>query len=202
MSPTAVLRHRPDIQQAEQQLAAATALKSAAIADMYPRISLAMFFGVRNTAIGVLLSAVSKSWSGGGGLMTPLFDAGRLRAAVDLSDARIQAALVNFEKVTLNALHETELSLVRLLESERQRDALTLAVADLREARGLVSRQRQQGVASDFDVLNSAQAANRAESKLSTIESVVTTETIAVLKALGAGVPTMALSTPNLAKTP
>ncbi len=57
LSPAAVLRQRPDIQAAERPLAAATALKAAAITDLYPRVSFAMFFGLRNTALGVLCSA-------------------------------------------------------------------------------------------------------------------------------------------------
>jgi NodT family efflux transporter outer membrane factor (OMF) lipoprotein len=189
LSPAAVLRQRPDIQQAERQLAAATALKAAAIADLYPRVSLAMFFGLRNTALGVLLSAASKSWSGGGSLTAPLFDSGRLRAAVDMSDARIAVALVNFEKSMLVALHETELALTRLLERDRQREAWALAVADLREAARLTSLRRAQGVVSQMDVLRARQAANDAEIALRRAEAAVTTETIAVMKALGAGVP-------------
>ena len=90
LTPTAVLRNRPDIQRAERQLAAVTALKAAAVADMYPRVSLAMFFGLRNTALSALMSIASKSWSGGGSVLQPLFDGGRLRAMVDVRDADVE----------------------------------------------------------------------------------------------------------------
>ncbi len=176
LSPAAVLRQRPDIQ-------------AAAIADLYPRVSLAMFFGLRNTALGVLFSAASKSWSGGGSLAAPLFDSGRLRAAVDVSDARITAALANFEKSMLVALHETELALTRLLEQDRQREAWALALADLREAGHLTTLRHVQGMVSQMDVLRARQATNDAEIALRCPEAAVTTETIAVMKALGAGVP-------------
>lgn len=201
-SPATVLRRRPDIQQAERQLAAATALKEAAIADMYPRVSLAIFFGIRNTAIDMLFSAVSKSWRGGGSLAAPLFDAGRLRAAVDVSDARVEAALVNFEKAMLGALHETELALTRLIETERQRDAWTAAVADLRAASDLASHRRAQGIGSQLEVLEAAQAVIKAEIEQRLAEATVTTETIAVLKALGAGIPrTMTPYTPTASRS-
>jgi NodT family efflux transporter outer membrane factor (OMF) lipoprotein len=189
LSPAAVLRNRPDIQQAERQLAAATALKAAAIADQYPRVSLGVFFGLRSTAIGMLFSAISKSWHGGGTLLTPIFDAGRLRAAVDSSDARVEAALISFEKTMLVALHETELALTRLIEFERQREAAMLAVADLREATKLVAHRKQRGISTQLDVLQAEQAVNKAEIAWRRAEAAVTTETIAVLKALGAGVP-------------
>lgn len=189
LSPAAVLRNRPDIQQAERQLAAATALKAAAIADMYPHISLGLFFGARNTAIGMLLNAVSKSWSAAGAVAVPLFDAGRLRAAVDVSDARVAAALVNYERAMLGALHETELALLRLLERERERQARTIALADLRAATRLATQRAAQGVASQFEVVRAERAANAAALALQTTDSAITTETIAVMKALGAGVP-------------
>lgn len=189
LSPAAVIRHRPDIQRAERQLAAATALKSAAIADLYPRISLAAFFGIRNTAIGSLFSVMSKSWSGGGGLLTPLFDGGRLRAVVDVNDAKIQEALANYEKTVLAALHETEIALTRLLEEERRRAALSIAVADLGEAAHLAGRRYQEGVCANVEVLDAELKLTQAEFELAVSEGLITTNAVAVFKTLGGGAP-------------
>ena len=127
------VRNRPDVQRAERQLAAATALKGAAIADMVPRVSLAMFFGVRNTALSGLMTLASKSWAAGGSVRQPLFDHGRLRAMVDASDADIERAVVEYERAVLAALHETEDALAQWLAAERERTAQGLAQAD-REA--------------------------------------------------------------------
>ncbi len=189
MSPAAVLRNRPDILQAERQLAAATALKDAAIADLYPRVSLGVFFGVRNTAIGMLLTGISKSWNGGASASLPLLDSGRLRAAIDVRDAQTEAALVNYERVALSALHETELALIRLLEREKEHEAEVHRLTDLRETRALAHHREGQGIAGHLEVIRVEEAVNAARLRLTQTEIVVNIETIAVMKALGAGVP-------------
>ena len=188
LTPTAVLRNRPDVQHAERQLAAATALKGAAIADMYPRVSLAMFFGLRNTALSGLMTLASKSWSAGGSVLQPLFDHGRLRGMVDVSDADIERAVVAYERVMLVALHETEDALAQWLAAERERDAQGLALAD-REAIVVLAEHRQrQGLAGAQEVIGTQLAVLAARGELQQSEARVTSATITVLKALGAGI--------------
>jgi NodT family efflux transporter outer membrane factor (OMF) lipoprotein len=188
LTPAAVLRNRPDIQHAERQLAAATALKAAAIADMYPRVSLALFFGLRNTALSALMSIASKSWSGGGSIVQPLFDAGRLRAMVDVRDADIEAAVVEYERATLDALHETENALAQWLAAERERDAHTRTLADREQAVSLASHRQAQGLAGAQEVIAAQLAALAARADIRRSEATVTIATVAVLKALGAGI--------------
>ncbi|MGD9601694.1 MAG: efflux transporter outer membrane subunit [Gammaproteobacteria bacterium] len=189
LTPAAVLRERPDIRRAERELAAVTALRAAAIADLYPRVSVGLFFGARNTAIGMLLNAVSKSWNGGGNVVVPLFDSGRLRGAVAQGDARIEFALAHYERVMLGALHETELALLRLLERERERESRVLALADMREAARLADRRATQGIGTRIDVLRAERAANAAARALQASEAAITSDTVAMMKALGAGAP-------------
>ena len=188
LTPTAVLRNRPDIQRAERQLAAATALKGAAIADMYPRVSLAMFFGLRNTALSGLMTLASKSWSAGGSVLQPLFDHGRLRAMVDVSDADIERAVVEYERAVLAALHETEDALAQWLAAERERTAQGLAQADREAIVVLTVHRQRQGLASAPEVIATQLAVLAGRGDLQHSEARVTGATIAVLKALGAGI--------------
>lgn len=202
LTPAAVIRNRPDIVRAERQLAASTALKAAAIADLYPRISLGAFFGLRSTLIGGLFAAASESWNAGGNVVAPLFDGGRLRAAVDLSDTQIEASAVAYEKTVLNALHETEIALTRLLQEEHRQTALALAVADLREATRLSHRRYEEGVSSFLEVLDAERELARAELAAATSSGSVTTYAVAVFKALGGGVSPAATSARALAAAP
>ncbi|MBK6660347.1 MAG: efflux transporter outer membrane subunit [Proteobacteria bacterium] len=188
LTPTAVLRNRPDIQRAERQLAAATALKAAAIADLYPRISIGMFFGLRNTALSALMSMASKSWSGGGSVLQPLFDGGRLRAMVEARDADIESAMVAFERANLDALHETEQALAQWLAAERGRDANSAILAASEQAVALASHRQRQGVADAREVIAAELAQLEARAALTRSEADVTVSTVAVLKALGAGI--------------
>lgn len=188
LTPAAVLRNRPDIQRAERELAAATALKGAAIADLYPRVSLALFFGLRNTALSELMAIASKSWSGGSSILQPLFDAGRLRAMVDVRDAEIEGALVEYERAMLVALHETESALTQWLATEHERQAFSDSLLQLETAQRLAEHRRAQGVAADQEVLMARLAAVTARAQLRRGEAAVTISTVAVLKALGAGI--------------
>ena len=188
LTPTAVLRNRPDIQRAERQLAAATALKGAAIADMYPRVSLAMFFGLRNTALSGLMSLASKSWSASGSLLQPLFDHGRLRAMVDVGDADIERAVVEYERAMLEALHETENALSQWLTAEGERSAYALALTDREAMQRLAAHRQTQGLAAAMEVIESELAVLAARAALRRSEAGVTVSTVAVLKALGAGI--------------
>lgn len=189
LTPAAVLRQRPDVQRAERQLAAATALEGAALADMYPRVSLAMFFGLRNTALSTLMSIASKSWSGGASVMQPLFDAGRLRALVDVRRAEAEAALVEYERVSMEALHDTEGALFRWLSAERERDARRAALAQREASAARARHRRDQGVRSAREVLAAELSAVSARLEAERSAAEVTAATVAVMKALGAGIP-------------
>ena len=188
LTPAAVLRQRPDIQRAERQLAAATALKGAAIADMYPRVSLAMFFGMRNTALSALMSMASKSWSGGGSILQPLFDAGRLRAMVDIRDADIEAALLAYEGANLDALHETEQALAQWLAAARTRESHSVMLAARDKSAQLTGHRQAQGLAGAQELIAAQLAVLAARAELRQSEADVTIATVAVLKALGAGI--------------
>ncbi len=188
LTPAAVLRNRPDIQRAERQLAAATALKAAAIADMYPRVSIALFFGLRNTALSALMSIASKSWSGGGSVLQPLFDGGRLRAMVEVRNADIDAALLAYEGATLAALHETESALAQWLAAEQTREAQLARLRASEESVALARHRQAQGIASAQDVIATELAELEARAQWSRSQAAVTIATVAVLKALGAGI--------------
>ncbi len=189
LTPAAVLRQRPDIQRAERQLAAATALEGAAIADLYPRLSLGLFFGLRNTALSALLTLASKSWSGGASVTQPLFDAGRLRAVVDQRNAEAEAALVEYERAALDALHETETALSRWLAAEQEREALAAALVEREAAAGLTRRRQAQGVGGARETIAAELATLAARAEVERGEAAVTIATVAVLKSLGAGIP-------------
>src|SRR5690606_10554027 len=112
-SPAAVIRYRPDLRAAERRLASATAMQGAAIAELFPRISLSAFLGLRNTDVENLFKSAAFSYSAGASLLQPLVNFGRIRAGIDLADAQQREAYVAFEKAVLEALREMETALTR-----------------------------------------------------------------------------------------
>ncbi|MFA6162594.1 MAG: efflux transporter outer membrane subunit [Methylobacter sp.] len=186
-SPADTIRHRPDLRIAERRLAAATALQGAAIAELFPKVSLSAFLGLRNTDLEGLFKSAAFSYSTGANLLQPLLNFGRIRAGIDLAKAQQQEAYLAFEKAVLEALRETETALSRYLNEEMRRQTLTRSVEDQRESVRLSQLRYQEGVISFLDVLDSQRALYVSEIELARSEAKASTDLIAVYKALGGG---------------
>ncbi|MDT4288385.1 efflux transporter outer membrane subunit [Methylomonas sp. MO1] len=186
-SPAATLRNRPDLQIAERKLAAATALKGAAVAELFPKISLSAFLGLRSTDLESLFKSAAFSYGTAANLLQPLLNFGRVRAGIDLADARQQEAFLTYEKTVLEALRETETVLSRYLNEEQRRQLLASSTLDLRESLRLSQLRYQEGVISFLDVLDSQRSLYAAEIELARSEADTSTHLIAVYKALGGG---------------
>ena len=187
-TPADVIAQRPDMRRAERELAAATAMKGAAMADRYPRISLGLLVGLANTSIGSLFTGPSQALLAGGQLVAPLFDGGRLRAAVDMSDAVVAEAALAYEETALTALHEVEMSLSRVMAAERQQESLARAAALARESVGIAARRYARGAADRLELVAARFEAADIDRQVVATEGEIRTSVVALCKALGVGI--------------
>ena len=109
--PGELIGRRPDLVAAEARLLAADEALYAARASLYPRLTLSGSAGRISDNSNDLIDPDFSVWSLAAGLAQPIFQGGRLRAAVDLADARVASALTNFESALLQAVGEVELAL-------------------------------------------------------------------------------------------
>jgi len=186
-SPAETIRWRPDVHVAERRLAAATALQGAAIAELFPKISLSAFLGLRSTDVETLFKSAAFSYSTAANLLQPLLNFGRIQAGIDLTKAQQQEAYLVYEKTVLEALSETETTLTRYLKEEVRRQTLARAVADQRESVRLSQLRYKEGVITFLDVLDAQRALYAAEIELARSEAETSTNLIAFYKALGGG---------------
>jgi outer membrane protein, multidrug efflux system len=150
--PSALLERRPDIIQADAQLAAATARIGVAKSDYFPRV-----FLTGSAAAGGLW--VNSSWFGPQGLFAigpsftvPIFNSGRVGAGVDSAEARAQAALDLYQQTVIQAFREVSDSLAEYAkrkESRVQQEALVVAA---RDAARLANIRYKGGVTSYLEV--------------------------------------------------
>jgi len=185
--PSELLRQRPDIRSAERQLAAATAAVGASTAELFPRFSLAALIGLQSNSLPDLIARSSRFWSAGPTVQWSLFDGGKARAGVEISEARRQRARATYEKTVLAALGETESALVAL---DRERITRTiLAEAETASQRAvLIARgQHQSGLATFLNVLQSENALLQTQDKLAQSEQQLALDLVALYKALGGG---------------
>lgn len=185
--PSELLRRRPDIRRAERDVAGATARIGVATADLYPRFSLTGSFGFAADKVPSLPDASSRFWSIGPAVRWPLLDWSRIRSNIKVQDARTEQALVRYERAVLGSFEEVENALVAYSREQARRRSLTESVASNRRAFDLANQLYKSGI-SDFQrVLDSQRSLFAAEDALSDSERTVTSNLVALYKALGGG---------------
>jgi len=185
--PSELLRQRPDIRSAERQLAAATATVGVATAELFPRFSLAALIGLQSTSLGDLVTSGSRFWSAGPTVNWPLFAGGRIRAAIEASEAQRRRAELTYEKTVLTALAEAENALVALDRERETHEMLKTAVDASQRAMHIAHGQYQAGLTTFLNVLQSENALYQSQDKLAQSGQRLAVNMIALYKALGGG---------------
>jgi outer membrane protein, multidrug efflux system len=185
--PEQLLRRRPDVRIAERDLAAATARIGVAVADLFPRVTFIGSAGYDAGSWREVGSAASQTYSVVPGISWAAFDLGRVRSRIGIARADADGAFAAYESAVLNALEDTENSLV--IYGDAQRRQATLEVAATQSTRAArLARQRFEGGLSDFlSVLQAERDALAAEDGLAQARTQTATALIAVYKALGGG---------------
>jgi multidrug efflux system outer membrane protein len=185
--PSSLLERRPDIQQAESQLAAATARIGVAKADFFPRVLLTGAAG----GGGVM---VNGDWFGPSGLLTiapqvslPLFNMGRIGAGVDSAEARAQAALVRYQQTVQQAFREVSDALVEHRKRREFRIQQEALVTSLRDAARLANIRYRGGVTSYLEVLDTERQLFDAELALAQAQRDELLAVVRLYRAVGGG---------------
>jgi multidrug efflux system outer membrane protein len=152
--PSELLLRRPDLVQAERQLAAANARIAQARAEMFPSISLTAALGSESAALGNLFSAGSGLWALGLGLAQPIFAGGRLEAATQAAEARERQAVAQYVKAIQNAFSEVRAALSAQARERESYDAQSVRAAALTDTLRLARLRYDNGIASQLDVID------------------------------------------------
>jgi len=186
--PVELLRQRPDIRQAERELAAQTALIGVATADLYPSFSLFGTFEVAaNNFSDVFDYSKSRMHSFGPSFTWNIFDGGRVRNQIKAEDARTEQALVRYEQTVLNALEDVENAMVSYIQEDVRRDALERSVMAARKSTELVSTLYINGLTDFQNVQEMQRFQFEQEDKFAESEGRVTQNLISIYRSLGGG---------------
>ncbi len=184
--PADLARRRPDIREAEANLHAATAQIGVAVANLFPRLTLAANGGFQSESAANLLEWASRFGSIGPALDLPIFDRGRW-ATVHLYDVRAQEAAVAYQRTVLDALHEVENALAAHGTDQQRRTWLEATVRESRDAL-MLSRQRYEaGVENFIDVLDAERTLQQSELSLADSGTAVSIDLVRLYRALGGG---------------
>ena len=120
--PSALLERRPDIRQAEAQIAAATARIGEAKAEWFPRVTLLGTAGRQASQLHEITLGMGNFFAAGPAVSLPIFTGGRIRSNIRVQDARLQQAVIGYRSTVLSALEETENSLVSYSQEQVRRE--------------------------------------------------------------------------------
>ena len=164
--PAELISRRPDLAAQEQRLAAAGFDVRRARASLYPAISLTGSTGRLSSEVEDLLDSDFSVWSLAANLLQPVFQGGRLRAGVDLAEARQRELASTWAQAVLEAFADVELALAAAESLAVQADALRLAAEQAVEAQKLAERRYDAGLADFLSVLQSQRDASLSQTAL------------------------------------
>jgi multidrug efflux system outer membrane protein len=183
--PASLLDRRPDLRQAELQLAAATYGVGAAVANLYPDLSLTGSVGASADRLNDLTISDGLVYNAIANLVGPLFTGGQRRTDVDAAKARADQATAMYAGAVLNALREVEDALVLGDSTVESFNLTTDRVAEARAADRLAKQRYQRGVETLLTVLETERRLRLAEQAIITNTANVWNARIDLFLALG-----------------
>lgn len=151
--PSRLLERRPDILEAEQQLVAANAQIGVARAQFFPQLSISASGGVGGNDWSNLFDPSSHTIYGIGTLTQPLFEGGKLRGQLQLSEHQKEELVANYQKTISGAFRDVSNALIALNKERAAREQQTLLVASAQDATRLARLRYQGGATSYLEVL-------------------------------------------------
>ena len=184
---SALLERRPDIRQAEQQLIAFNARIGVAKAAYFPQINLTADAGYQSSALTSLFQGPLGLWSFGGALTQPIFEGGRLRNNVRLSEAQKKEAILVYQQTIQQAFREVSDSLVAYRKNQEFRAQQELLTNSAQDAAHLSDVRYQGGATSYLEVLTNQTNYFSAELNLAQARLNELLALVGLYKALGGG---------------
>lgn len=200
--PSAILERRPDVRQAEDELASANARIGEAKALLYPSIALTGAYGFESTELGDLFESSSQAWSISGNLLQPIFNAGQNRRRVEVAESQMRQSLYAYERSVLLAFREVEDSLVGVRQSKLRRGSEGERVNAERKVLDLAETRYRGGVAGYLEVLDAQRSLFDAEVSETGAVRDQFVSLIQLYKALGGGWPQEPESEPEKEAAP
>ncbi len=182
-----LLARRPDVQAAEQRLAANTARIGVATADLYPRITFGGSLGASGPNIGDLFDGGALRF-----LLGPLINWAfpnqePARARIAAAEAATQESLAAFDNTVLRALQDTETALIYYARALDRRQALQAAKAAASRAAAITRARQREGIVNSLELLDSERTLAEARAELADQDGEISRRQIDLFRVLGGG---------------
>ena len=189
--PSELLRRRPDIRSAEAGIHAATARIGVATADLFPKFILSGSAGFQNNDINSWMNWTNRFWSFGPSVNWQIFNTGKTLSNIELTQALQEQSLLSYRQTVLTALQDVDNALIASAKERDHYQALSTAVAANRKAVYLATELYTHGQTDFLNVLLAQRSLYASEDALVQSTRTVSTNLVALYKALGGGWETL-----------
>lgn len=187
--PSELLQRRPDVREAEANLAAATQRIGVARAAQFPTLSLTASLGLASAELSNLFSAGSRVWSVGAGVLGPILDGGRHAARTAQAEAQARQAEGAYQRAVENAFRDVSDALSNgRLAAELETD-LAQKVEVARAALRLATLRYESGYSAYLEVLDAQRTLNDALLGWIRNRQAYLSYTVDLMNSLGGGWP-------------
>jgi NodT family efflux transporter outer membrane factor (OMF) lipoprotein len=192
--PSDLLERRPDVAEAERQMAVANAQIGIAKAAYYPSLNLFGTGGWQAADIAKLVNVQSTFWAVGANVAQTIFSGGQRRAQVQFAQAGYEANVASYRDTVLNAFREVQDDVTGLTVLEQARQSQQLAVDAARRTLDISTSRYAGGLVSYLDVVTAQQNLLNNEQEMAVIKGQKLVTSVLLIKALGGGWDASSLS--------
>jgi NodT family efflux transporter outer membrane factor (OMF) lipoprotein len=185
--PSELVAQRPDIRQAEAQLAAANANVQNARAQLLPSITLTGEGGYQSAVLKTLLRPESMFYTATAGLTQPIFEGGKLLGNLDLQKGVQDQLLQNYRKAVISAFTDVDKALIAVRETALAERLQQDVVNSSRRAFNLSDQQLRAGTLNLITLLQVEQTLFQAEDALAQARLARLQAVVGLYQALGGG---------------
>jgi outer membrane protein, multidrug efflux system len=192
--PSDLLERRPDIAEAERQMATANAQIGVARAAYFPSLNLFVNGGWQAADIAKLLNVQSTFWAVGANVAEAIFTGGSRRAQVQFAKAGYDASVASYRDTVLNAFREVQDDITGLIVLDQAYHSQEKTVDSARRTVDIATSRYVGGLVNYLDVVNSQQSLLNNEQQLAVIRGQRLVTSVLLVKALGGGWDASSLS--------
>ncbi len=186
--PLDLLKRRPDIQQAERSLAAATARVGVATASLFPQVALIGSLGAQQGQIAGSSQTFGKHlWSFGPGAVWPLLDFGALDAQVDIADLAAKRSLVAYRQTILQAVQEVDTAVDGFSSQQSRVRVLNEALVAAQRAVDLANARYNRGLTDFLNVVDAERQLYVIEQQNVSAQTTAAEQFVELYRSLGGG---------------
>jgi NodT family efflux transporter outer membrane factor (OMF) lipoprotein len=187
-APLDLLKRRPDIQQAERELAANTARIGVATAQLFPQVALVGSLGAQQGQNPGSSQQIGKHiWSFGPGAIWPVLDFGAIDAEVDIADLEARASLANYRETILSAVREVDGAIDSFSAQQSRVQDLNEAMAAAQRALDLATARYNRGLTDYLNVVDAERQFYEIEQQDVSAQTATGEQFVLLYRALGGG---------------